>query len=219
MARRARGVDLLPPISSVKYEYLKRQLSDLADMFGRNRILSIVKRRPKPNRRGRPQEWDYIQLFTVWYIVRYFLEGTTLGIRDICRRIARKGGLYGLSFHEEQSTHSVKTQERLRRLYYEAEDAFANYEKQYKSLIEQSRSKTQAPLKSRLEIYLEDDLSCLSHYRWKDHIIILTITALEHVKSELCADGVLPPEARPFFQKAILVEPPVGGKPASANPL
>src|ERR1700730_6396935 len=156
-------------LTHTEYKEFQEQIAAFIAKFGVDRIKAMVNRRPEPNPTGRPKKWDYVKLFSLWCIVQSFVQNTQdqdqiEKIRNSCRLIKQHGGISGLDihFHEGQSFRGVATVERWRRLYYEAEEKFSQYEMEYKEAITLSREQ-HPPLKERLRMHVEDNVGCWSH--------------------------------------------------------
>jgi hypothetical protein len=83
---------------------------------------------------GHPKMWYQIRLLTLWFIVQNFVQLKNITIRNACKHIERMGGVFEYSNDDGVVWSMVaSTQEQIRRLYYEGDKAFDEFERTIRS--------------------------------------------------------------------------------------
>jgi hypothetical protein len=134
------------PLTHEEIDEFEKRFTELVTKYGADRIKARAKRPPTPRKRGRPKQWSESALFTLWLIAQTFLQ-EDCNVDNVCRLIAKNILL-------DNGKKLFYSGARPRRLFYEAEQQFEQYEAEYADVVKLARHGAPC-LKERLFAYAE----------------------------------------------------------------
>jgi hypothetical protein len=129
-----------------EYQKFQEEFAQLKAKYGADRVKAEANRRPKPKEPGRPKIWHQRALFAHWLIVQTFSQDEPR-IDRVCKLVSK-------SITTEDGTKLFSSSGRVRRLFYESEAEFGNYEIEYADVTKIARDGIPI-LKERLFRYAE----------------------------------------------------------------
>jgi hypothetical protein len=123
-----------PPILRTDRAELEGKVEYLKNRFGPKPLQDAIKLLPKPKDKGHPKMWHQIRLFTLWFLIQHVGHLKNINIRNACKRIQAMGGVFEYINEKGVAWSKVASEgEQIRRLYYDADRAFGEFERTIRS--------------------------------------------------------------------------------------